>query len=36
MYPHDCDEDGHKWKFLGYDDGRPCYRCIHCGKESCL
>ena len=35
MYPHDCTTDGHKWKFLGYDDGLACYRCIHCGRESC-
>jgi hypothetical protein len=32
---HDCKEDGHNWEFRGYDDGRPCYRCRFCGKESC-
>jgi len=33
--PRDCAEDGHRWKYVGSDDGRPVYRCQVCGKESC-
>lgn len=32
--PHDCERDGHEWKFLGSVDGYDFYRCLHCGEES--
>ncbi len=30
---HDCDLDGHDFRFVGYADGIAFYKCCHCGKE---
>ncbi len=33
--PHDCEDDGHSWRFLGRDsEGSPYYKCRKCGQES--
>lgn len=32
---HDCDEDGHKWRYIGTDaDGRRHFYCPLCNTES--
>lgn len=32
--PHECEEDGHKWKVYGWDgSGDSWAKCIYCGKE---
>lgn len=33
--PWDCEEDGHKWKYLGQDEyDTSYYKCVVCGEES--
>lgn len=31
--PHDCEEDGHCWKFIGESDGDKFYKCRYCNQE---